>query len=456
MKKLLIASVMLVSGLCSGADNSKPNVLFIAVDDLRPVLGCYGASEVISPNMDKLASKSVVFSKAYCSVPTCGASRASLFTGLQPTAQRFVDYKTTIDKDAPDVPTLPQVFKEAGYTTLSYGKIIHHKDDAEKRSWSEKAWIPGNERLDARLDVTLKRLSKAKRGLMFEAADVSDEGYIDGKTTQKTIQTLRRLKKDGKPFFLGCGFKKPHMPFYVPKKYWDMYDPSALSLADNRYLPKGAPKSLRSSNELNGYVLDDYDLESDAWHRAMIHGYYACVSYIDAQVGKIMQELKDLGLDDNTIVVLWGDHGFHLGEHNFWSKHNTMDVSLRVPLFVHVPGKMQGEANAMVSSVDIYPTLCELAGLPIPSHVQGKSFVPMLDDLSQSMQESVYARFRDGDAVITESYAFTRYSDGESMLYDHKKDPKENRNVATNPEYKDVVAKMRKLLDQSIEEAEQK
>jgi arylsulfatase A-like enzyme len=291
---------------------------------------------------------------------------------------------------------------------------------------------------------------------MFEAADVSDEEYIDGKTTQRTIQTLRRLKKDGKPFFFGCGFKKPHMPFYVPKKYWDMYDRSALSLADNRYLPKGAPKSLRGSNEINGYVLDEYDLESDAWHRAMIHGYYACVSYIDAQIGKILQELKDLELDNNTIVVLWGDHGFHLGEHNFWSKHNTMDVSLRVPLLVHVPGKMQGESNAMVSSIDLYPTLCELAGLPLPSHVQGKSFVPILDDLSQSTQEHVYARFRNGDAAITGRYAFTRYSDGESMLFDHKKDPKENRNVATNPEYKNVVAKMQKLLDQSIKKAEQK
>ena len=456
MKKSLIASVMLVAGLCVGADESKPNVLFIAVDDLRPVLGCYGASEVISPNMDKLASQSVKFSKAYCSVPTCGASRASLFTGLHPTAKRFLDYKTQIDLDAPDVPTLPQVFKEAGYTTLSYGKIIHGHHDAEKRSWSEKARLRGNERLDARLDITLKRLTKAKRGLMFEAADVSDVEYMDGKTAQQTIQTLRRLKKDGKPFFLGCGFKKPHMPFYVPKKYWDLYDRSTLSVADNQYLPKGAPESLKGSNEFNGYVIDEYDLGSDAWHRAMIHGYYACVSYVDAQIGKILQELKDLELEDNTIVVLWGDHGFHLGEHNFWSKHNTMDVSLRVPLLVHVPGKMQGEANAVVSSVDIYPTLCELAGLPLPSHLQGKSFVPILDDLSQSTQEHVYARFRNGDAAITGRYAFTRYSDGEVMLFDHKKDPKENRNVATNPEYKDVVAKMRKLLDQSIKKAEQK
>ena len=447
---------VLIANISFAEANAKPNVLFIAIDDLRPVLGCYGESEVISPNIDKLAAESVQFSQAYCSVPTCGASRASLFTGLMPTANRFVDYKTSIDTDAPDVPTLPQVFKEAGYTTLSYGKIFHHKYDAEERSWSEKAWLSGNERLDAKLDITLKRLSTAKRGLMFEAADVSDEEYMDGKTTRKTIEGLRRLKKEGKPFFLGCGFKKPHMPFYVPKKYWDMYDRSTLTLANNRYLPQGAPDSLRSSNELNGYVLDEWDLNSDDWHRAMIHGYYACVSYIDAQVGKIMQELKSLGLDKNTIVVLWGDHGFHLGEHNFWSKHNTMDISLRVPLLVHVPGKMQGESNAMVSSIDIYPSLCELAGLSLPSHLQGKSFVPILDDLSQSTQESVYARFRNGDAVITDRYAFTSYSEGESMLYDHVKDPEENQNVATNPEYKEVVVKMRNLLVKSIKEAEQK
>ena len=321
-------TLSLIANSSFAESNSKPNILFIAIDDLRPALGCYGESEVISPNIDKLASKSVKFSRAYCSVPTCGASRASVFTGLQPSAKRFVDYKTSIDQDAPDVPTLSQVFKEAGYTTLSLGKIFHHKYDAEKRSWSEKAWIPGNERLDANLDITLKRLTKAKRGLMFEAADVNDEEYIDGKTTLKTIQVLRRLKKDGKPFFLGCGFKKPHMPFYVPKKYWDMYDPKTFSVATNLYSPKGAPKSLRSSNELNGYVLDEYDLNSEAWHRAMIHGYYACVSYVDAQVGKIMQELEDLDLAKNTILVFWGDHGFHLGEHNVWSKHNAMDISL--------------------------------------------------------------------------------------------------------------------------------
>ena len=443
-------ALSLIANTSFAESNSKPNILFIAIDDLRPALGCYGESEVISPNIDKLASRSVKFSRAYCSVPTCGASRASVFTGLQPSAKRFVDYKTSIDQDAPDVPTLSQVFKEAGYTTLSLGKIFHHKYDAEKRSWSEKAWIPGNERLDANLDITLKRLTKAKRGLMFEAADVNDEEYIDGKTTLKTIQVLRRLKKDGKPFFLGCGFKKPHMPFYVPKKYWDMYDPKTFSVATNLYSPKGAPKSLRSSNELNGYVLDEYDLNSEAWHRAMIHGYYACVSYVDAQVGKIMQELEDLDLAKNTIVVFWGDHGFHLGEHNFWSKHNTMDISLRVPLLIHVPGKMQGEAKALVSSVDIYPSLCELAGLPLPQHLHGESFVPVLGDLSKSTQEFVYARFSNGDTAISKRYAYTNYSDGESMLFDHKNDPDENVNVAAEPEYQEVVKKMKAYLQQNM------
>jgi arylsulfatase A-like enzyme len=436
-------------------EQAKPNVLFIAIDDLRPELGCYGDTQVKSPNIDKLASEGMLFSRAYCQVPVCGASRASLMTGILPTAKRFVNYLTRADKDAPTAATLPQVFKGSGYRTISNGKIFHHRDDCQARSWSEPAWYPKTAGFASSFDpATTEKVSKRKRGRIYEHPDVPDNAYVDGKIAEKTIKDLQRLKEGGKPFFLACGFVRPHMPFYAPKQYWDLYEREKVEIAGNRYRPKNAPGALRGSGEFNSYHPGGFEVNSVAWHRMMRHGYFACVSYVDQLVGNVLGELDRLGLADNTIVVIWGDHGWHLGEHNFWGKHNTMHNALRVPLIVKVPGKTSGgKSGALVETLDIFPTLCKLADLSVPASVQGHDFTALLDDPGKAFHNAVYSRFVKGDAVMTERYVYTSYAGGGQMLYDHKKDPGENHNVAGNPENRKIVAKLKKLLDERILEA---
>jgi iduronate 2-sulfatase len=426
----------------------RPNVLFIAIDDLRPELGCYGAP-VKTPNIDKLASSAVLFNRAYCQVAVCGASRATLMTGVLPTAKRFTVAATHVDDDTPGAVTLPQVFKEAGYTTLSNGKIFHFPEDTGARSWSEPAWhseISHSANLDP-ITVSKKSKSKAGRGRIYESPDVPDNAYNDGKTAEKTLADLRRLKEAGKPFFLGCGFIRPHMPFYAPKKYWDLYKREEIAIAPNRSKPEAAPKGLKGSAEYRSYGFGDYKDNTDDFHRMMRHGYYACTSYTDQLVGDVLNELQRLGMADNTIVVLWGDHGWNLGEHNFWGKHNTLNTSVRVPLIIKVPGKTAGQkSDSLVGVYDIFPTLCALAKLPVPASAQGRSFVPVLENPKLPFRDVVYARFKDGDAVVTDHLIYTSYGPDGEMLYDLAKDPQENKNMAGNPERKPDLVKMRQLL----------
>ena len=434
----------------------RPNVLFIAVDDLRTELGCYGAPQVKSPNIDRLASQSTLFTRAYCQVPVCGASRASLMTSILPTPNRFKTYLTRADEDAPNCKTLAQVFKEAGYVTLSNGKIFHEIQDAAARSWSEQPWRPPVVWNDTALDSTSTNNLPGKRGRIYEMPDVPDNAYADGQIAERTIADLRRLKADAKPFFLACGFIRPHLPFYAPKKYWDLYDRSQISIADNRARPANAPKGLQGSAEYRNYTHGEFTDNSDDFHRMMRHGYFASTSYTDAQIGKVLAELDRLGLADNTIVVLWGDHGWNLGEHNFWGKHNTMHPAVNAPLMVRVPGKAAGaKSGALVEFLDIFPTLCDLAGVAAPDTVQGRSFRPLLNDPKSSFRDSIYSRYIQGDCVATEQFIYTRYfKDGGEMLYDLKQDPKENRNVAADPAYSESLARMKELL--AAREAEAK
>jgi iduronate 2-sulfatase len=437
-------------------DNVKKfNVLFIAIDDLRPELGCYGGKDVKTPNIDRLASQGLVFERAYCQVPTCGASRCSLMSGMLPTTKRFKTFMAKVDEDLPGAVTLPQVFKEAGYITLSNGKVFHHQSDSDKRSWSLPAWTPkiakGHKSLDP---ATTKKLSKRKRGRIFESPDVPDNAYRDGKIAEKTIRDLKRLKASGKPFFLACGFYKPHMPFYAPKKYWDLYDRKKITLADNRYRPKNAPKSLKGSGEFKSYHDGGIKHGSDDWHRMMRHGYYACTSYSDKLVGDVLKTLKDLGLAENTIVVIWGDHGWHLGEHNYWGKHNTLHKALRIPLIIKVPGGASDKKTAaLVESVDIYPTLCRLANLKAPLSLHGRSFDKLFTQPKQKHRAFSYSRFNSADAVVTDDFIYTRYDNGEKMLYNLKKDPGENINIAEAPENKALIVKLEKSLKERIEDS---
>lgn len=430
------------------ADEAKrPNILFIAIDDLRPALGCYGMDWVQSPHIDAIAAKGVRFERAYCQAPHCLPSRASLLSGVHPATHKGLPME--LEELAPGKATLPQTFRKAGYHTVGNGKIYHHVDDHAELSWSEPPFslVNGpkdNNHITFHHPDSGKFISKTKgRGPFFEAAEVDDQGYIDAQTADKTIADLKRLAKGDKPFFLACGFVRPHLPFYAPKSYWDLYDADKIPLADNRFAPKNAPKSLKGSREIFSYHLREVEYNSDEFHRIGRHGYYACVSYVDAQVGRLMATLDELGLADNTIVVVWGDHGWHLGEHNFWGKHNLLDTAIRVPLIIHAPGHAKGQASkGIVELVDLYPTLCELAGIEAPAHLDGRSVVPQLKNPAAAGKGSAVTKWREGVVLTTEQFLYTEYKQGERMLYDLKQDPQENRNVFGDPAYQATAKRL--------------
>ena len=432
-----------------------PNVVFIVVDDLRPQLGCYGHKQMISPNIDGLAGDGVIFLRSYCQVPVCGASRASLLTGVRPTRNRFIGYSARADRDLPGALALPKHFKNNGYHTISNGKVFHHSTDC-RDSWSEEPWRPKGAWRNYLLEENRKLAEKNSSGAgpAYEAADVGDNAYFDGMIADKGISDLLRLKQMDRPFFLALGFLKPHLPFNAPKKYWDLYKREEIDLADNPFRPKGAPDAaLHNWGELRAYEgIPKKGPLPESIARAMIHGYYACVSYTDAQIGRVLAELDRLGLRDNTIVVLWGDHGWNLGEHGLWCKHCNFETSLHSPLIVRGPGVKAGtRTNALTEYLDIYPSLCELCELPLPGHLQGKSFVPLMKNPDLPWKKAVFSRFHDGDSVKTDRYRYTEWrgKDGEMyarMLYDHSVDWVENVNISERPENKEVVKKMSKMI----------
>ena len=439
------------------ASQKKPNVLFIAVDDLRPQLGCYGHKQMISPNIDQMASDGVTFLRSYCQVPVCGASRASLLTGVRPTQDRFLSYDVWAEKDLPRVTVLPKHFRDHGYYTISNGKIFHHQNDC-KDCWSEDSWRPtGNWRnyvLEENRKIAEENPSGG--GPPYECADVADNAYYDGMIADKGISDLRRLKRLDQPFFLALGFLKPHLPFNAPKKYWDLYKREQIDLADNPFRPKGAPDAaLHNWGELRAYAgIPPKGPLSDEQARTLIHGYYACVSYTDAQIGRVLNELEALGLRDNTIVIIWGDHGWNLGEHGLWCKHCNFETSLHSPLIVTGPGIEGGQrCNALTEYLDIYPSLCELCDLPIPDHGQGKSFVPLLRNPTLPWKEAVFSRYFRGDSVKTDRYRYTEWrgNDGKMyarMLYDHSVDLVENVNIAELPRNRKVVETLSKMIQE--------
>ncbi|MCX6602643.1 MAG: sulfatase [Acidobacteria bacterium] len=431
------------------ADAPKPNVLFIAVDDLRPELGCYGVEAIRTPNVDRIAKWGVAFRRAYCQQAVCSPSRTSLLTGARPDTTKVWDLVTHFRDALPNVVTLPEHFKQQGYFVQGMGKLFHPSVE-DPQSWSVPWQTP--KAVDYALaDPAAKKLSGARekkgkkaKGPVSEAADVPDNTFKDGKLAELAVATLRDLKAKGKPFFLAVGFAKPHLPFVAPKRYWDMYDPKELKPATNNFYPKGAPDyAVTGTDEALNYHGMPPEVTPELG-RHLKHGYYAAVSYMDAQLGKVLDELDRSGLRQSTIIVLWGDHGWKLGEHGAWAKHTNVENDTNAPLLVAAPGlKTAGSmSDALVEFVDVYPTLAELAGLPLPKHLEGVSFKPVLVDPKRKWKPAVFSQYPRGQRLMgysmrTERYRFTVWVGRKDHsvidaveLYDHRTDPQENTNIA--------------------------
>ena len=452
-----------VSALGGQPAGKKLNVLFIAVDDLRPELNCYGHKHILSPNIDRLAARGLIFERAYCQQAVCAPSRISLLSGCRPDTTTIYDLNTPLRTRMPQVVTLPQHFKKNGYETLSIGKIYHHMSD-DRQAWTVKpyrakgAWkgrgYLTKEGTAFAMDFD-KNVRGKKRGVgpAFEAAGVPDNAYPDGSNTDHAIKELERLKK-GKPFFLAMGFYKPHLPFNAPKKYWDLYRREKVKLAANPFIPRNAPGYATTSwGELRAYHgTPKKGPCSDELARALVHGYDACVSYIDAQIGRLLDALERLELADKTVIILWGDHGWKLGEHAGWCKHTNFELDTHVPMILSVPGMATAgrRTTALTEYVDIYPTLSEVCGLPLPGHLEGLSMAPLLTDPDRPWKKAAFSQYPRGKvmgySVRTDRYRYTEWQDRKSKkvlareLYDHRSDPHENVNAADQSVYqKDVT-----------------
>jgi len=447
------------------AQESKPNVIFISVDDLRPDLGCYDNPIMQTPNIDKFSADAVQFNKAYCQVPVCGASRSSLHSGLRPTRTRFTKAASEIDHDAPDVVTLGQHFKENGYYTLSYGKVIHGYKDAAERTWSE--YHPAENMFEYQneenkayeaLAKTTKR--KYKHAAAYEKSiNTKDTDFLDGRTLNRVSKRLEDLKKEKKPFFLAVGFARPHLPFVAPKRFWDLYDEKDIKEANNYYLPKNAPQIAMSKwGELRAYrgIPKKGNIQDKQVRLNLKHGYYASVSFSDYLVGKLIDKLKKLNLYENSIIVLLGDHGYQLGEHTMWAKHTNFDIALNTPLIIKSPKGQHHKTNALAELVDVFPTLSDLAGIPILKENQGKSLTPILEDEKAQVHPYAISRWRTGNSVKDNRYRYTEFTNKDGkvtarMLYDHQTDPDENINIANNPEKAKIIAKMSAMIKKNKE-----
>ncbi|MFT4690734.1 MAG: sulfatase [Verrucomicrobiia bacterium] len=400
---------------------TKPNIIFIAIDDLRPELGCYGSPIAKSPNLDQLAAEGMLFNRAYCQQAICSPSRASLMTGARPDTIGVVENTAYFRELNPDIVTLPQHFIANGYDAIHCGKIYHGKMNDMEKSWSRgPAWnkmkirrtpTPGGYAQPENQKILLANKEKMRakygpeasyglvQGPAYEAGDVEDHVYSDGFNTELAIATLKAhvAWKPDKPLFLGLGFYKPHLNFIAPRKYWDMYDPKDIKLATQTEAPKnGATTGIHASFELRvRHGIPKYGPIGEDLSRTLLHAYYACVSYVDAQIGKMITALDDAGLRDDTIIIVWGDHGWHLGEMGVWGKATNYEIATRVPLLIWTPDmKARGQkTDALVELVDMYPTLCELAGIPLPGHLAGKSFVPLLDNPNRKWKRAALSQF---------------------------------------------------------------
>lgn len=457
------------------------NVLLICVDDLKPLLGCYGDPLAKTPSIDRLASSGMLFRNAYCNQAVCAPSRNSLLTGFRPQTLGIYDLGTHFRKARQNCVTLPQFFKNAGYRAEGMGKIFHvgHGNVNDKLSWSLPHWnakvvgyaLPENKapqgltREEALFENdNSKPIKSLPKGAAMERADVEDEVYADGKLAERVVERLKFASEHpDERFFMAVGFVKPHLPFCAPSRYWDMHDPSKFELAKYQAAPAGAPDYAPTKwGELRQYRgIPEAGAIEEKLQRELIHGYYAATSYMDAQVGKVLDALEANGLSKNTIVVLWGDHGWHLGDHGMWCKHSNYEQAARIPMIVRVPGKDPGEAQGMVETVDVYPTLAELTGVELSEALDGRSFAKAMDEPLAVLRDHVIHVFPRGQnlgrAIRTDRYRLVEWkkigsdeSKAEWELYDYQADPLEKRNLFGEIEPEIVAGLKQKLQSHPV------
>ena len=475
---LVLKLVLVGAGKPAPAAERKPNVLLILVDDLKPALGCYGDPHAKTPNIDKLAARGMRFDLAYCNQAVCAPSRFTLMLGSRSTSTGLYGLGSNLRKTFPDAVTMPQHFAKHGYHTESLGKVFHigHGNLGDPSSFSvphfhdkvieylDPASTDGGKLTREEAYFTNQKLGQIRslpRGAAYESPDVEDEAYADGRVASETIKRLEAAKgRTGTSFFITAGFARPHLPFSAPKKYWDLHDPAKLPSPAYENLPAGAPKAAgKRGGEIANYkpVPTQRDAKySENLKRDLIHGYYASVSYVDAQIGRVLDAVDALGLADDTIVALWGDHGFHLGDLGIWTKHTNYEQANRIPILIAAPGvvKPGSSTKQPAETVDIFPTICELAGLPAPTGPQpidGVSLVPVLKDPAARVRDHAfhaYPKAKMGRAIRTERHRLVEWAKAgqktQYELYDYREDPHETKNLAaTQPE---IVARLKTIL----------
>ncbi len=499
---LVLASAISAVSLNATAKEERPNVLFLSVDDLKPLLGCYGSDVVKTPNIDRLAARGTVMMNNYCQQAICAPSRMSMFTGLRPDTTKIWDLRAKLLTECPDAFTMQEYFKEHGYETAGSGKVMHGARNEHPRSWTipfchhrelpfnedypipahDNAFYQGEKEHKVYDELIAENVPSSQWKVRFdwmaerdampstECLDLPDDAYVDGAQAKYHMALMEKLSKKGTPFFLTVGFCKPHLPFVAPKKYWDLYDRDKIELAPYQEMALNSPGfAYHQWGELKSYSdiprKWNTPLEKDDQYK-IIHGYYACVSYIDAQVGKLLDKLDELDIADNTIIVLWGDHGWHLGDHGQWCKHTNFEQATKAPLIFAAPGYKGGQkAVTMSEFVDIFPTLCELADLDVPEELEGASLVPAMqnpDTIVKDFSISQYPRGgkRMGYTLRTERYRLTLWMKNdwrstqefdESLveaveLYDYKKDPLETVSRQNDPEYTGVLKELKEKM----------
>lgn len=489
------------------AQDKKPNVVFIAVDDLKPLLNCYGENYMITPNFDRLAKMGVIFTNAHVQQAVCGPSRTSVLTGTYPDHNKVWDLQTDFRKSAPNLVSMPEHFKNNGYYTLITGKKIFHDGSCssghDAKSWSKpyalsdkfdkKQQSPAFRLFhnDSIHQLIPKYIAEAKKSglkekeaienyafkklmISSESANVSDESYEDGVYANEAVKTLKKLSKKNKPFFYAIGFSRPHLPFNAPKKYWDLYDIEKVSLAQFQELIPNTPEYIyHTFGELRAYndIDDNYNLKNklpEEKQRELIHGYMACVSYVDAQLGKILDAIEKNDLSDNTIIVLWGDHGYHLGDHAMWNKHSNFEQATRIPYLFAGPMIAKNRiVDQPVELLDLFPTLFDLCTVQIPNQVDGISLKNLLDDNTETVvvkdfAMSQYPRHgnRMGYTIRTKQFRYTEWHkngynsnkdyDEKNIefreFYDYNVDPLETDNKINNQSYSESVKLLKDKL----------